>query len=89
MSNDRTAFIIAEMIKIGLEDGVITLTDDEFRHFVPVIMAEGNVDFLKAIAKARYKDTRKDVVIEFLNYIETLVIEGKKELKEGVHGSNC
>ena len=86
---EMTAPVITAIIMEGLKDGELKLTDDIFRQFVPCVMAEGNVSFLKTIAEVRYDDARKDVVLEFLNYINNLVVNGRKELMEGVHGSDC
>lgn len=59
-------------------------TDEKTLMFLPAIIAEGNLDFMKACAENMYDDSRKDVIIEFLDELWKLTIKGEKLLDEKV-----
>lgn len=65
---------IMEGIRTEIE---MTLNDETFRTFLPVIYAEGNLLFLQTIAKELYDDSRSDVIVNFLD----LVLEWTNEAR--------
>lgn len=68
---------IMEGIRTEIENGDMTLNDETFRTFLPVIYAEGNLLFLQTIAKELYDDSRSDVIVNFLD----LVLEWTEEAR--------
>lgn len=68
---------IMEGIRTEIENGNMTLNDENFRKFLPIIYAEGNLLFLQTIAKELYDDSRSDVIVNFLD----LVLEWTKEAR--------
>lgn len=59
-------------------------TDERTLMFLPAIIAEGNLDFMKACAVNMYDDSRKDVIIEFLDELWKLTIKGERLLDKKV-----
>ena len=71
---------IAMALLDDIEEGKIKVTDDMFQEFLCCIFAEGNLDYLRVIAQNYYTDTRKDVVLEFIDIVEEMVKYGKESL---------
>lgn len=63
----QIGMIVSQMLQEGALNGKISIYDEEFQRFLPWIMAEGNLEFMKTIAKRHYHDTRREVVEEFLD----------------------
>lgn len=59
-----------------------SIHDDAVLMFLPVLFAEGNLEFLKLIADKLYVDTRKEVIHDFINTVEEMTKEGIKKLHE-------
>ena len=59
-------------------------TDERILMFLPAIIAEGNLDFMKACAVNMYDDSRKEVIIEFLDELWKLTSKGEKLLDKRV-----
>ena len=77
----KAGSLIAEIILNGIKDNEISINDAEFKHFLPVIFAEGNFEFLRVIAENVYNDTRKEIIVDFIDLVEKMTQEGVKELK--------
>lgn len=74
---------IAMNVSISLRNQSVDIyTDEQILAFLPALIAEGNLDFIKACAENMYNDTRKEVIIEFLNELWKLTQKGEKLLKE-------
>ena len=73
---------VANEILKQVEDGELTITDDFFKHFLCCIFAEGNFEFLRILARNWYPDTRKEVIIEFIDLVEKTTLDGQKDLHE-------
>lgn len=67
-----------------VKNGEITIHDDYFNQFLCCIFAEGNFEFLRVLAENWYIDSRKDVVLDFIDTVEKVTLEGKEELNKQV-----
>ena len=77
----KTANNILKKVKTG----EITIHDDYFKQFLCCIFAEGNFEFLRVLAENWYVDTRKDVILDFIDNVEKTTLEGKEELHRQVN----
>lgn len=88
----KAGSLIAEIILNGIKDSEISINDAEFKHFLPVIFAEGNFEFLRVIAEKVYNDKRREIIDDFIDLVEKMTQEGAKELNsEGeakINGTN-
>lgn len=75
---------IANMLLESIKDGTLSINDEEVKHFLPAIFAEGNFEFLRAIAENVYNDTRKEIIVDFIDLVEKMTQEGAKELNSKV-----
>ena len=75
---------VANDILEKAKSGELSITDDYFKQFLCCIFAEGNFEFLRILAKNWYPDTRKEVILEFIDLVEKTTLEGQKELHEQV-----
>ncbi|MBR3140576.1 MAG: hypothetical protein IKF11_06895 [Methanobrevibacter sp.] len=75
---------VANDILEQAKSGELAITDDYFKQFLCCIFAEGNFEFLRVLAENWYPDTRKDVILEFIDLVEKTTLEGQKELHEQV-----
>lgn len=75
---------IANNILEKAKSGELAITDDYFKQFLCCVFAEGNFEFLRVLAENWYPDTRKDVILEFIDLVEKTTLEGQKELNEQV-----
>ena len=67
-----------------VKNGEITIHDDYFNQFLCCIFAEGNFEFLRVLAENWYVDSRKDVVLDFIDNVEKVTLEGEEELNKQV-----
>lgn len=72
--------LIATDIIEKVKTGELSIDDDMFKEFLPCIFGEGNLEFLKLIAEKVYLDSRKEVIIEFVNYVQKMTEEGHKQM---------
>ena len=68
--------IIGNMINEDLNDGTLSYDNPIVLGWIPCVVAEGNVEFLKAMAKNMYPDTRGEIIVEFLDKIVELRTKG-------------
>jgi len=59
-------------------------TDERTLMFLPAIIAEGNLDFMKTCAVNMYDDSRKEVIFEFLDELWKLTSKGERLLDKKV-----
>ncbi len=71
---------VADTILGELETGETTINDSAVREFLYIIFGEGNFEFLRHFAKQTYNDSRKDIVLDFIDLVKETAIQGKKEL---------
>ena len=72
---------IAEGLLDDINSGEKTINDTIFREFLCCIFAKGNFEYLRVIASNMYKDSRKEVILEFIDIVETMTNEGKDSLE--------
>lgn len=75
---------VANEILEKAKSGELTITDGYFKQFLCCIFAEGNFEFLRVLAENWYPDTRKDVIIEFIDLVEKTTLEGQEDLHNEV-----
>ena len=75
-------YAIADKLIEDAKNDKISINDDIFKHFLPCIFNEGNFEFLKVIAEKVYPDTRKEIIIDFLDLVWQMTEEGQKEMEE-------
>lgn len=75
---------IAKIIINGIKDNELSINDAAFKQFLPVIFAEGNFEFLRVIAENICTDTRKEIIVDFIDLVEKMTQEGAKELNSKV-----
>lgn len=75
---------VANEILEKAKSGEVAITDDYFKQFLCCIFAEGNFEFLRILAKNWYPDTRKDVILEFIDLVEKTTLEGQEDLHNEV-----
>ncbi len=73
---------IANNILEKAKSGELAITDDYFKQFLCCVFAEGNFEFLRVLAENWYPDTRKEVIIEFIDLVEKTTLDGQKDLHE-------
>ena len=77
---------VAEQIVKDLEDGKIHVEDDIVVCFLPAIIGGGNLHFLQVCARSMYNDTRKDVIVDFLDYMLKLGEKGYNQINKIMEG---
>ena len=86
MSKDKTAnafgHLIANEILHLAKNDEISINDDIFKEFLCVVFEQGNIEFLKVIAEKWYPDSRKDVIINFLDEVWKLTKDGEEQLRK-------
>lgn len=74
---------IADSLLKDVGEGKLKVTDGTFIKFLPCIFAEGNVDFLRAIADECFEAKENiEVVNIFLDYVEVMIKKGERLLKK-------
>jgi len=74
--------VIADDILNQAKTDKISINDSLFKDFLCVIFSSGNFEFLRVIAEKLYSDTRKEIILDFLNHVETMTNEGEEHLKK-------
>lgn len=85
MSKDKkenvSGILIANAILYKAKNDEISINDNIFKEFLCVIFEQGNFEFLKVIAEKWYPDSRKDVIINFLDEVWKMTLEGEQSLR--------
>ena len=75
-------YMIADKLLEDARNDKISINDNVFKHFLPCIFNEGNFEFLKIIAENVYPDTRKEIIIDFLDLAWQMTEEAMKDMDE-------
>ena len=80
---------IADQILEDVRNGDLEITDEVFIEFLPVIMADGNILFLRVIANECFeKEENVELINVFLDYVEVLLKKGERSLKKKMEAKN-
>jgi len=80
--------LIANDVLQKAQSDEISINDPYFKEFLCVVFSEGNFEFLRVIAKKWYPDERKEPILEFINHVEKMTLEGQEQLRSRNYGSN-
>ena len=61
-------------------DTNIVYDDNIVVQWIPCVLAEGNIEFLKSMASSMYSENNKEVILGFLDRMIELRNKGAKEL---------
>ena len=81
-AENALGILIANEILYKAKNDEISINDDIFKEFLCVIFQEGNFEFMKVIAEKWYPDSRKDVIINFLDEVWKMTKEGEEQLRK-------
>lgn len=79
--SNRLGQLIANDILQKAKSDEISINDHYFKEFLCVIFGEGNFEFLRVVAEKWYPDDRKNPIMEFINRVEKMMLEGQQSLR--------
>lgn len=72
---------IANILLEKTKSDEISINDPAFKNFLPVVFAKGNLEFLRIIAEKWYVDSRKELILKFIDDVEKMINEGEEQLR--------
>lgn len=78
---DMMGQLIASDIIHKAKTDEISINDPYFKEFPCVVFAEGNFEFLRVIAEKWYPDDRKEPIMDFIDRVEKMMVEGQQSLR--------